>query len=44
VGHGRLPEVSESLFTWASITLMGKRLTRRKTQPAIRRDYLQRAA
>lgn len=33
-----LPEMSESLITWAAITLMSRRLTRRKAQPAARRD------
>ncbi|WSY97428.1 hypothetical protein OH809_07560 [Streptomyces sp. NBC_00873] len=36
--HERLPEMSESLITWAAITLMTRRLTRRKTRPAERRD------
>jgi transposase len=35
--HERLPEMSESLITWAAITLT-RRLTRRKVQPAVRRD------
>ncbi|MFF3248967.1 hypothetical protein ACFYWY_35780 [Streptomyces sp. NPDC002870] len=42
------PQVSESLITWAAITLMTRRLTRRKTQTAERRDvspyYLAQAA
>ncbi|MDQ1046291.1 transposase [Streptomyces sp. V4I2] len=46
--HERLPEMSESLITWVAITLMSRRLTRRKTQPAARRDvspyYLPQAA
>ncbi|MFD3926618.1 IS5 family transposase [Streptomyces sp. NPDC058614] len=46
--HERLPEMSESLITWAAITLMTRRLTRRKARPAERRDvtpfYLQQAA
>ncbi|MFD9510342.1 DUF6192 family protein [Streptomyces mirabilis] len=41
----RLPE---SVITWAAITLMTRRLTRRKAQPATRRDispyYLAHAA
>ncbi|GAA1434999.1 hypothetical protein GCM10009601_60380 [Streptomyces thermospinosisporus] len=36
--HERLPEMSESLITWAAVTLMTRRLTRRKSQPAERRD------
>jgi hypothetical protein len=36
--HERLPEMSEALITWAAITLMTRRLTRRKTRPAERRD------
>ncbi|MFF3000661.1 hypothetical protein ACFVTC_39880 [Streptomyces sp. NPDC057950] len=36
--HERLPEMSESLITWAALTLMTRRLTRRKAQPAARRD------
>ncbi|GGV20464.1 hypothetical protein GCM10010260_70490 [Streptomyces filipinensis] len=32
--HERLPEMSESLITWAAITLM----TRREVRPAERRD------
>jgi len=40
--------MSESLITWVAITLMSRRLTRRKTQPAARRDvspyYLPQAA
>jgi hypothetical protein len=46
--HERLPEMSESLITWAAITLMTRRLTRRKSRPAERRDakpyYLAQAA
>ncbi|WP_436847747.1 hypothetical protein [Streptomyces avermitilis] len=46
--HERLPEMSESLITWAAITLMTRRLTRRTTRPAERRDispyYLAQAA
>ncbi|MEV8546423.1 IS5 family transposase [Streptomyces sp. NPDC051572] len=46
--HERLPEMSESLITWAAITLMTRRLTRRKARPAERRDitpyYLAQAA
>ncbi|QHA09222.1 hypothetical protein GQF42_43950 [Streptomyces broussonetiae] len=30
--HERLPQVSESLITWASITLMTRRLTRRQAR------------
>ncbi|WP_438828855.1 hypothetical protein [Streptomyces klenkii] len=36
--HERLPQVSESLITWASIALMTRRLTRkpaRKTAPVL---------
>ncbi len=36
--HERLPEMSESLITWAAITLMTRRLARRKARPAERRD------
>lgn len=40
--------MSESLITWAAITLMTRRLTRRKPQPATRHDvtpyYLAQAA
>ena len=36
--HERLPEMSESLITWAAITLMTRRLTRRTARPAERRD------
>ncbi|MFJ3804701.1 IS5 family transposase [Streptomyces sp. NPDC090088] len=32
--HERLPQVSESLITWASITLMTRRLTRKPTRRA----------
>ncbi|MEU1534716.1 IS5 family transposase [Streptomyces fagopyri] len=46
--HERLPVMSESLITWAAITLMTRRLTRRKARPAERRDntpyYLAQAA
>ncbi|MFF4734221.1 hypothetical protein ACFY3M_55715 [Streptomyces mirabilis] len=46
--HERLPEMSESLITWAAVTLMTRRLTRRTTRPAERRDvspyYLAQAA
>jgi transposase len=46
--HERLPEMSESLITWAAITLMTRRLTRRTARPAERRDttpyYLAQAA
>ena len=46
--YERLPEMSESLITWAAITLMTRRLTRRKTKPATRHDvtpyYLAQAA
>jgi transposase len=46
--HERLPEMSESLITWAAITLMTRRLTRRRSRPAERRDaapyYLAQAA
>ena len=38
--HERLPEMSESLITWAAITLMTRRLTHRKAQPAPRRDVI----
>lgn len=38
--HERLPEMSEALITWASITLMTRRLTRRKGRPAERRDIV----
>lgn len=37
-GHERLHEMSESLITWASITLMTRRLTRRTNRPAELRD------
>ncbi|MFF3576653.1 hypothetical protein ACFYX7_07030 [Streptomyces mirabilis] len=30
--------MGESLITWAAITLMTRRLTRRKSRPAERRD------
>jgi hypothetical protein len=30
--HERLPQVSETLITWASITLMTRRLTRKPTR------------
>ncbi|WP_443071462.1 hypothetical protein [Streptomyces sp. NBC_01465] len=30
--------MSEALITWSAITLMTRRLTRRKTRPAERRD------
>lgn len=36
--HERLPEMSEALITWAAITLMTRRLTRRSSHPAERRD------
>ena len=36
--HERLPEVSESLITWAAVTLMTRRLTRHRSRPAERRD------
>jgi hypothetical protein len=36
--HERLPEMSEALITWAAITLMTRRLTRRTNRPAERRD------
>ncbi|MBV1942133.1 IS5 family transposase [Streptomyces sp. BV286] len=36
--HERLPEMSESLITWAAITLMTRRLTRRTARPAEQRD------
>ncbi|MFQ6198405.1 hypothetical protein [Streptomyces sp. NPDC000405] len=36
--HERFPQMSESLITWAAITLMTRRLTRRKACPAERRD------
>ncbi len=36
--HERLPETSESLITWAAVTLMTRRLTRRKLRPAERQD------
>ncbi|MGQ4390535.1 hypothetical protein [Streptomyces sp. SAS_270] len=36
--HERLPEMSEALITWAAITLMPRRLTRRKAGPTERRD------
>ncbi|MFF8052654.1 MULTISPECIES: transposase [Streptomyces] len=36
--HERLPEMSEALITWACITLMTRRLTRRQARPAERRD------
>lgn len=36
--HEQLPEVSESLITWAAITRMTRRLTRRTTRPTERRD------
>jgi hypothetical protein len=46
--HERLPEMSESLITWAAITLMTRRLTRRKAQLATRYNvtpyYLEQAA
>jgi hypothetical protein len=46
--HERLPQVSESLITWAAITLMTRRLTRRTNRPAERRGaspyYLAQAA
>ncbi|QOV40895.1 transposase [Streptomyces ferrugineus] len=32
--YERLPEMSESLITWAAITLMTRRLTRRSSRPA----------
>lgn len=32
--HERLPQMSESLITWAAITLMSRRLTRRAKRPA----------
>lgn len=36
--HERLPEMSESLITWAAITLMTRRLTRRMPRPAERHN------
>lgn len=36
--HERLPEMSEALITWAAITPMTRRLTRRANHPAQRRD------
>ncbi|GAA0899685.1 MULTISPECIES: hypothetical protein [Streptomyces violaceusniger group] len=33
-----LAQHSETLITWAAITLMTRRLTRRKNHPAERRD------
>jgi transposase len=46
--HERLPEMSESLITWAAITLMTRRLTRRTARLAEQRDvppyYLAQAA
>ncbi|MFH9009027.1 hypothetical protein ACH4E5_38045 [Streptomyces afghaniensis] len=36
--HERLPQVSELLITWATITLMIRRLTRRKARPAEQHD------
>ncbi|MFH8349858.1 hypothetical protein [Streptomyces sp. NPDC018045] len=36
--HERLPEMSEALITWAAITPMPRRLTRRTNRPAERRD------
>lgn len=46
--HERLPEMSDSLITWVAITLLTRRLARRKAQPATRRDvtpyYLAQAA
>ncbi|GAA0534416.1 hypothetical protein GCM10010390_40240 [Streptomyces mordarskii] len=36
--HERLVQHSETLITWAAITLMTRRLTRRKNHPAERRD------
>ena len=36
--YERLPQVSESLITWAAVTLMTRRLTRRKARSAERRD------
>jgi transposase len=46
--HERLPEMSESLITWAAITLMTRRLTRRKALRDTCRDvtpyYLAQAA
>ncbi|MHA5054559.1 hypothetical protein [Streptomyces sp. SD15] len=36
--HERLAEMSEFLTTWAAITLMSRRLTRREAAPSIRRD------
>ncbi|MFG2557137.1 hypothetical protein [Streptomyces sp. NPDC048581] len=33
--------MSESLITWAAITLLRRRLARRKAQPATRRDVAQ---
>jgi hypothetical protein len=36
--HERLPEMSEALITWAAITLMTRRLTRRGRHPVERRD------
>ncbi|MFF4503392.1 hypothetical protein [Streptomyces sp. NPDC001401] len=38
--HERLPEMSESLITWAAITLMARRLTRREARLAERRDVV----
>ncbi len=34
--HERLPQVSESLITWASITLMTRRLTRKPARRSTR--------
>jgi transposase len=36
--HERLPEMSESLITWAAITMMTRRLTRRTARLAEQRD------
>jgi len=36
--HERLPEMSAALITWAAITLMTRRLTRRQARPAESRD------
>lgn len=36
--HERLPQMSESLITWAAITLTTRRLTRRTTRPAEQRE------
>lgn len=36
--HEHLPEMTEALITWAAITLTTRRLTRRRSHPAERRD------